>query len=47
MTELATYIALIAANIGGQLQAPVLRPTADIAPIYVDAPVHTVTTFSR
>ena len=47
MPELATYIALIAANIGAQLQAPMLRPTADIAPIYVDAPVHTVTTFSR
>ena len=47
MTELATYIALLAANIGAQLQAPVLRPTADIAPIYVDAPVQTATTFSR
>jgi hypothetical protein len=47
MTEIATYIALIAANIGAQLQAPMLRPTADIAPIYVDAPTHTITTFSR
>jgi hypothetical protein len=47
MTEIATYIALMAANIGVQLQSPMLRPTAYIAPIYVDAPVHTVTTYSR